>query len=73
MCAMFRSWPVFCERMGEKRGQMEKVRRTDSKWVLVYSIVVAVLTLLYVGYEDLGFMNGAAANTAAAQADADDE
>ena len=59
--------------MGEKRGQMEKVRRTDSKWVLVYSIVVAVLTLLYVGYEDLGFMNGVAANTAAAQADADDE
>lgn len=52
---------------------MEKVRRTDSKWVLVYSIVVAVLTLLYVGYEDLGFMNGAAANPAAAQVDADDE
>jgi hypothetical protein len=52
---------------------MTKVMRTDSKWVLVYSIVVAVLTLLYVGYEDLGFMNHAAANPAAAQVDADDE
>jgi hypothetical protein len=73
MCLVLRSWPVFCESVGENRGQMKKVMRTDSKWVLVYSIVVAVLTLLYVGYEDLGFMNGAAANPATAQVDADDE
>ena len=73
MCPVFRFWPVFCESVGENRGQMAKAMRTDSKWVLVYSIVVAVLTLLYVGYEDLGFMNGAAANPAAAQVGADDE
>jgi hypothetical protein len=73
MCPVLRSWPVFCESVGETWGQMTKVMRTDSKWVVVYSIVVAVLTLLYVGYEDLGFMNGAAANPAAAQVDADDE
>jgi hypothetical protein len=47
--------------------------RTESKLVLFYTIVVAVLTLLYVEYEDLGFLKHATANPATAQVEADDE
>ena len=47
--------------------------RTESRLVLFYAIVVAVLTLLYVGYEDLGIMKHATANPAAAQVEGDDE
>ena len=46
----------------------------DTKLVLLYSIIVAAMTLLYVGYEDFGLLNHAKARpTAAAQVDADDE
>jgi len=45
----------------------------DGKFVLIYSIIVAVMTLLYVGYEDLNFLNHAKATPAAMQVEADDE
>jgi hypothetical protein len=47
--------------------------RKDSKLALTYAVVVAVITLLYVGYENLGITNHAAANATGAQVEADDE
>jgi hypothetical protein len=55
------------------RRMVRVVMRTESKLVLFYTIVVAVLTLLYVEYEDLGFLKHATANPATAQVEADDE
>jgi hypothetical protein len=52
---------------------MTQVMRRDSKLAVTYAVVVAIMTLLYVGYENLGFTNHAAANAAGAQVDADDE
>jgi hypothetical protein len=45
----------------------------DGKLVFIYAVIVAAMTLLYVGYEDIGLMNHARATPAAAQVDADDE
>ncbi len=44
----------------------------DAKLVLIYSIVVAAITLAYVSYEDIGLLGHAKA-TPAAQSDADDD
>jgi len=47
--------------------------RKDSKLALTYAVVVAIMTLLYVGYENLGLTNHAGANAAGTQVEADDE
>jgi hypothetical protein len=45
----------------------------DGKLVLIYALIVAAMTLLYVTYEDIGLMNHARATPAAAQVDGDDD
>jgi len=34
----------------------------DGKLVFIYAVIVAAMTLLYVGYEDIGLMNHARAS-----------
>lgn len=45
----------------------------DGKLVVIYALIVAAITLLYVTYEDIGLMNRAKATPAAAQVDSDDD
>ncbi len=45
----------------------------DGKLVFIYAVIVTAMTLLYIGYEDIGLMNHAKATPAATQVEADDE
>jgi len=45
----------------------------DGKLVVIYAVIIAAVTLLYVTYEDIGLMNHAKATPAVAQVDSDDD
>ena len=61
------------KRRALQRDDGQNAMTRDGKFVLLYAIVVVLVTLLYVTYEDLGMLGHARATPTAEQSDTDDD